>query len=584
MIKEFFRNLAKIIHLRSIIGYNGLVFALKKTPVIGKIIPDRLYSTTFLKVIYWIFHVIKEVFKLFIGKVIGLGTIYVASWILSENYLEYGMAPGITQSELYASFALLFFFLYALCGILLLKPYFRCTTEKEYLVFMLRMDAKKLNNTLFIYDLGKLFIGYLMTGLIAIVTGAPFWLWLMIPVLAVLIKLFGTGFSAFCNRLKNKHHKPMRSGQGSLTIRLLLVSVFIPVVIGAIVFLFVAAGYYIPLYVMLIASGVIALLGIWGYNELKEFDSGLHRRALHDNINIKEIEFNKKPDNTKSFKKIKAKGSVGGNKKGFEYLNALFMKRHGSMLVVKPVVFSLLAIVLAALIIAGYIAHYYKAFGAYDCSNMVFNNLLNLILWRKFEDPLEPYDVESSLSFFRWLVQTHMLLFMLPLLSADNSFKSTQAMFINCDNSLMTFSFLKKPDQIIKLFDIRLKQLIKINIFPAVTCGLLGNLCLFYTGGQDYPLHYLVNILICVLISIVFPVVWLSMYYLFQPFTTSVNVKGGVYRVVQGIIVFVFSIVCWIPVNSLLLSGILLVFTVLLAFIMRKIVYKNAPRTWKVRA
>ena len=108
MIKEFFRNLAKIIHLRSIIGYNGLVFALKKTPVIGKIIPDRLYSTTFLKVIYWIFHVIKEVFKLFVGKIIGLGTIYVASWILSNTYVDYGQAPGITQSDLYASFALLF--------------------------------------------------------------------------------------------------------------------------------------------------------------------------------------------------------------------------------------------------------------------------------------------------------------------------------------------------------------------------------------------------------------------------------------------------------------------------------------------
>ena len=71
MVSEYKNILFKVIHLRSIIGYNSLVFALKKTPLIGDLIPDKLYSTTFLKVIYWIFHVIVEVFKLFIGKIFG---------------------------------------------------------------------------------------------------------------------------------------------------------------------------------------------------------------------------------------------------------------------------------------------------------------------------------------------------------------------------------------------------------------------------------------------------------------------------------------------------------------------------------
>ena len=47
MIKEYKNILFKVIHLRSIIGYNSLVFALKKTPVIGSLIPDKLYSTTY---------------------------------------------------------------------------------------------------------------------------------------------------------------------------------------------------------------------------------------------------------------------------------------------------------------------------------------------------------------------------------------------------------------------------------------------------------------------------------------------------------------------------------------------------------
>ena len=89
MISEYKNILFKVIHLRSIIGYNSLVFALKKTPVIGSLIPDKLYSTTFLKVIYWVFHIIIETFKLFIGKIFGLGIIYLAAFLLSDQYIEH---------------------------------------------------------------------------------------------------------------------------------------------------------------------------------------------------------------------------------------------------------------------------------------------------------------------------------------------------------------------------------------------------------------------------------------------------------------------------------------------------------------
>ena len=44
MVSEYKNILFKVIHLRSIIGYNSLVFALKKTPVIGNLIPDKPYS------------------------------------------------------------------------------------------------------------------------------------------------------------------------------------------------------------------------------------------------------------------------------------------------------------------------------------------------------------------------------------------------------------------------------------------------------------------------------------------------------------------------------------------------------------
>ena len=208
MRNGFFNTLTKVNHLRSIIGYNGLVYALKKLPLIGKHLPDKLYALTALKIIYWIFHIIKEVSMLFIGKIFGLGMIYLAALLLNKAYIGYGMTEGISGPNLFASFALFMFIIYALFGLMLNTRLFKCTTEKEYLVFMLRMNPRTLNNTLFIFDLAKLVIGYFIAGIVAIIAGAPFWLWLGIPVLAVCIKLFGAGILAAFYRSKSKHNKP----------------------------------------------------------------------------------------------------------------------------------------------------------------------------------------------------------------------------------------------------------------------------------------------------------------------------------------------------------------------------------------
>ena len=580
MVKEFKNTLFKVIHLRSIIGYNGLVYALKKTPLIGKILPDKLYSTMFLKVIYWIFHVIVEVFKLFIGKIAGLGLIYLFSFFLTKLYIDYGMASGESKSGLFASFALLFFILYSVCGLLLRRSVFSWTTDKEYMVFMLRMNARKLNYTLFIYDLAKLAIGYLIAGLIGAIVGAPFWLWLGMPVLAVLIKLFGTGFQAFRLRQKRKRNKILKLNVTGKIIMFTLMLMVSPLVI-----MLVANGYYIPLPIMLCVAGIMVLLGVWGYIQCDKCDSIHHRRVLHDNIGRNEMAaYTSKPDNTKSFKRLKAKGSVNENKKGFDYLNALFLKRHSGMIVAKPIVFTVIIFVIMGLIIAEFIYLYYQKFGADNCLNMVGNNILNMIMFRQYEDELLPFVADSGGVFFRWLAQSHLLVMLMPIAIADNTFKSTQAMYINCDNCLMTFSFFKQREKIIRLFDIRFKQMIKVHLAPAIASGLFANLILFYTGGQDFPFQYLLSIVVCILLSVCYSLIWLAMYYLFQPFTTTVNVKSGIYNVTRIIISVILTVVVFIPSNTFVLTLVMLVFTAVFIFIMRKLVYKHAPKTWKAKS
>ena len=579
MISEYKNILFKVIHLRSIIGYNSLVFALKKTPVIGNLIPDKLYSTTFLKVIYWIFHVIVEVFKLFIGKIFGLGMIYLAAFLLSDQYIEHEMVQGVSRSAMYGNLGLFIFLLYAFCGILIRVPYFNCTTEKEYLVFMLRMDAKKLNETLIWYDLAKLFIGYVMAGIFAVITGAPFWLWLGIPVLALAVKFLGIGLQILSFRFKSRLHKSLKISAVAYLIRLALV-----LLAGPFFIVFVANGYFIPMPQMVIITVLTVIAGIWGLTMFLKTDSNLHRRALHDNISKTEVKATSQYDNTKSFKKIKAKGTVKGDKKGFEYLNALFVKRHWTMLCMKPVIFTIIVAAVMILLSGEFIYGYYSRYGADNCWNMVITNIINFFTFRGFSDALLPVGNDPAFEFFRYVAQSHLLALMIPLSISDNSFKNTQAMFINCDNSLMTFSFFKQREKIIKLFDIRLKQLIKINIGPVVSLGLFADLILFVTGGQSYPGEYLVTILVGFMLSILTSVTWLALYYLFQPFTTSVVAKSGAYRITSIIIYSVASILVWVPLVSYILAPVLLVVTAVYIFVMRKLVYKHAPKSWRIKA
>ena len=56
-------------------------------------------------------------------------------------------------------------------------------------------------------------------------------------------------------------------------------------------------------------------------------------------------------------------------------------------------------------------------------------------------------------------------LFVMYLVNRGTTF--TQALFINCDHSMLTYAFYKKPGTILKLFWIRLRELVKINLLSA---------------------------------------------------------------------------------------------------------------------
>ena len=165
----------------------------------------------------------------------------------------------------------------------------------------------------------------------------------------------------------------------------------------------------------------------------------------------------------------------------------------------------------------------------------------------------------------------------------NRSSSVTQAMFMNCDYSMLTYRIYRTPKVILGIFKERLKTLITINLLPATLMGLGLALLLYLSGGTDNPLNYAILFISIIAMSIFFSVHYLVMYYLLQPYNVSTEMKSSTYKVVQGLT----YIVCWYMIQikmPILGFGIAtIVFCIAYCLISLFIAYKYAPKTFKLR-
>ena len=171
--------------------------------------------------------------------------------------------------------------------------------------------------------------------------------------------------------------------------------------------------------------------------------------------------------------------------------------------------------------------------------------------------------------------------FILYLINRGTGF--TKALFMNCDHSLLTYSFYKQPGFILKLFQIRLREIIKINAVPALVIGADLGLILYVSGGTDNVLDYVVLLVTILSMSVFFSIHYLTLYYLLQPYTAGTEIKSGTYRIVM----FLTYAVCCAMMNlrlPILVFGLAcIVFCVLYSIVACILVYRYAPRTFRLR-
>lgn len=524
------RTLRITFSLRNTYRVNNILYALKQIPLVGRILPETLYQEPGLKILANIISVLWEIFAALIGK----GAYFL---------ILLGAAALYPSPEKRA----LFLYLMVICTVLggFVNTYmFNPTKDKYYALILLRMDARSYTLVNYGYALIKLAAAYLLFGLLlGGLVDLPVWQRVLLPLFAVGVKFFAAAY------MLRDYEKTGNASNENKVGPLYWAALFLGL---AAAFGLPAIGIFLPETASLIFMGLGVALGAFSARRVLRFAfyREMYQELLGDWMDQMDKGGASKTASAarkQSEKAISADTGITSSRNGFEYLNELFIKRHQRILwrAAEKIAFVCLILVLAALI----------ALSLYPEVKAVVNELTMQFL---------PYFV-----------------FILYAINRGTGF--TQALFINCDNSLLTYSFYKKPGQILKLFRIRLREIIKINLLPAFVIGAGLAVLLFASGGTDNPVNYAVLVVSVLCMSVFFSVHYLMIYYLLQPYTAGAEMKSGTYKIVMTVTYFVCYLMMRVQMPTFIFGLMTIVFCVAYSVIACVVVYRMAPKTFKLR-
>ena len=507
---------------------NSIIYSIKQLPLIKKILPNSLYKNRGLKIFANIISILWELISIFIGKII-----YIVAMIFGPLSLYNGNGADI--------FLHLFMFLTLAGGVLntyMLNP----TKDKYYAIILMNINAREYGLSNYYYQLIKLVIGFLpFTILFGTIIGIPLWLQILLPFFVLAVKLVVMNYTLF------KFKKTKKVTNENLPTKFVWSFVGICLLLA---YGLPAIGVTINTTIFLCVSVISIILGIYSIVKIHNFRD--YKKMYKQILTKSNVYMQEKLNGTQvmkdnSLKQIELDTKYTSNKTGFAYFHDLFVKRHRKILTEAVKKQSLIILVLIVLMIIGIQV------------NADFKSKTNEIL----------------------LVYLPYFVFIMYCINRSSSV--TQAMFMNCDHSMLTYRIYRTPKVILGIFKERLKTLITINLLPAFLIGGGLTLLLYLSGGTDNIINYAILFLSIISMSIFFSVHYLVMYYLLQPYNVNTEMKSSTYQVTQGLT----YIVCWYMIQirmPIFTFGIAtIIFCIAYSLISLFLAYKYAPKTFKLR-
>jgi hypothetical protein len=505
---------------------NGIIYSLKSIPVIKKLLPGSLYRSPGLKRLANFVSILWEIISTFLSKLLYL---FIMIFLLKDHM----------KSSPANSFMHIFFFL-TIAGGFLNTQIFDPTRDKYYAIFLMRMSARKYMVSNYFYFLLKIVVGFLpFTLLLGLLSGVPMVICLLMPLFVVSVKLVFTAFAL---------HSYVRTGHAKNENKLNPVALIGIAASLVAAYLLPFLGYAMNGAIFLTLFVISAVMAVFSFSYVLKFRE--YRSICKELLTADSFVMNRKDMAARAVQKslqtnieIKATSS----KSGYQYFNDLFVQRHSMLLTKSAKYITLISLtVLAFSITACFLIHEAKP---------VINGMILTFL---------PY-------------------FLFVMYFINRGKVITQAMFMNCDHSMLTYRFYRQPRAILFLFTERLKSIIWINLMPASVLAFGLPLLLWLTGGTDNVLNYVLLFVSIVAMSVFFSVHNMVLYYLLQPYNIGLEIKNGTFSILNSFTYFVCYFAIGKKVPTLIFGTLISVFCIVYIAVALTLAYRLAPKTFKLR-
>lgn len=521
-------TLTTIMRLSHTYSFNGFIYRLRKLPLIKGLIREDFYKKTWLKQLLTILTILKDIFMIFFGKLFYLG-LFV--------YLPVYYMPGnIDTNYMHLLFCM------TLSGAVANNELMTATKEKYYAHVLMHVNARRLAISDLLLYIGGQFTGFIPAGLIfGWLCRVPVLYCLCLPIFAAAGKVV---WSACAFLIFNKKGLLLSERSWKFTFSLLGIAA--------------ALGYGLPFLHITVpaqAFAAAALLSLaalpFAVRFLWKTSESSYRRLYKKTLTRETVVFNVTENaaaaQQKTYLTHLSDEKITSSQKGYAYFNDIFVKRHKKILTTaaKKQTFVLLVIVGAAAAAA------------------IFND-----------------DIKKS---FRFVTESMLPYFVFIMYLMNRGTTITQAMFFNCDHSMLTYNFYRQPKTLLAVFKTRLLTIIKINMIPALVIAVGLPLLLALSGGAAQPLNYILLPVSILFMAAFFSLHYLVMYYLLQPYDIHMTSKSHIYSIVSMITYVFCYLFIKLQMSTLIFSLCVIGFTVVYTLLALFLIYKYAPKTFKLK-
>ncbi|MBW4085515.1 hypothetical protein [Paenibacillus sp. S150] len=535
-------TLKSIMEIRGASGANRLLYYFGRIPLLGRLMNDSVYSRTALKRTVTILAAILKILWGFLSKFAYLGLIVYLPVLLTAREL-----PASGQYDLYLHILVLLSFVVAgVSSAVILEP----KRDKYICVKLMRLPADKyMHATLALRGL-TFFIYFLPAMLVfARLLAAPLWQGL---VLSLLLTFCRTGWEALHLWLFDHWEIVLvkKTGWVWSVIGAGYLLAYVPLYLGRASLDMDAVLFNLPLVLALAALGALSAWYIARYPRYRNAvdavtkidDPLLDMGRMMKEANMKQVETKEKDYSAEQLRPDQFTG-----KSGYAYLNAIFFSRHRRFLA-QPIQRRL--VIIGALFAAG---------------------LLTLLALPDTFSKLVQY-LTGALP-----------VFVIVMNFTSIGERVCKAMFFNCDLSLLRHGFYRERSAILSNFRIRLLRISGLNLIPATAVCLAVNLLIFLSGEAWGAGQAMIFCGVILGLSLFFSVHHLFMYYIFQPYSTELNLKNPFFSIVNSIVLAVGVISLQLQSTPARFAMMVLLAAAGYMLIALLLVYRYSYRTFRVK-